>query len=71
VLVLHLSIRLAYFEDTSKWDPFVAKCAHVLLEHLYDVYEVDFSTSNTTAPEVLPTSTSIFLDVIHNLTPNQ
>ena len=71
VLVLHLSIHLAYFEDTSKWDLSIAKCACMLLEHLYDIYKADFSTSNTTAPKVLPTSTSIFLDVIHNLTPNQ
>jgi hypothetical protein len=46
-------------------------CSRVLLEHLYGVYEADFSTSNTTAPKVLPTSTSIFLDAIRNLKPNQ
>ena len=49
----------------------MVKHAHVLLEHLYDVYEVDFSTSNTTVSEIPPTSTSIFLDAIRNLTPDQ
>jgi hypothetical protein len=68
--VLHPSIRLAYFEDKSKWDEEVAKRARVLLEHLYDVYKEDTPASESSRPKP-PAAASIFLDAIHNLSPAQ
>ena len=64
-------ICLAYFEDASKWDSSIVVHAHVLLEHLYDIYQVDGCASNMTAPEVASMVISIFLDDIQNLTPTQ
>ncbi|KAJ6528845.1 hypothetical protein B0H19DRAFT_885820, partial [Mycena capillaripes] len=37
--VLHPAIRLAYFQDVSRWDAGLARRAKTILEHLYDVYK--------------------------------
>ena len=68
-LVLHPPIHLAYFEDTTKWDESVLAHTGTLLEHLYDVYKADNPTSDTPAPKAPSVATSIFLQVIQNLTP--
>ena len=64
-------ICLAYFEDAFKWDPSIVVHAHILLEHLYNIYQVDGCALNVTAPEVASMAISIFLDDIQNLTPTQ
>jgi hypothetical protein len=66
--VLHPSIRLAYFEDKSKWDESIPMRARVLLEHLYDVYKEDSPASEPHVPEASATA-SIFLNAIRNLSP--
>jgi hypothetical protein len=71
--VLHPSIRLAYFEDLTKWAPSISIRARVLLEHLYDTYHDD-STATSTAPtstKPLSASGSIFLEAIRNPSPSQ
>ena len=68
-LVLHLSICLPYFKDTTKWDESVPACTQTLLEHLYDVYKADNPTSDTPAPKAPSVATSVFLQAIQNLTP--
>jgi hypothetical protein len=68
--VLHPSIRLAYFEDTSKWDESIAARARVLLEHLYDVYKEETASPESSLPKLTPTA-SVFLDAIRNLPPSQ
>jgi hypothetical protein len=67
--VLHPSIRLAYFEDTIKWDQSVPRRARILLEHLYDVYKADNPTDDGPAPKAASAATSIFMQAIQNLTP--
>jgi hypothetical protein len=70
--VLHPSIHLAYFEDSSKWDLSIPIRARVLLEHLYDVYKADMSTLKPpTAAEMPAAGTSVFLDAIRTLSPAQ
>jgi hypothetical protein len=68
--VLHPSIRLAYFEDESKWDELVAMRARMLLEHLYEVYKEDTPSSKGSVPKP-PAAASVFLDAIRNLSPAQ
>jgi hypothetical protein len=68
--VLHPSIRLAYFEDKSKWDESVANRARVLLEHLYDVYKEDAPESERAVPKT-PAAASVFLNAIRNLSAAQ
>lgn len=67
--MLHPSIRLTYFEDTTKWDQSVPAHARTLLEHLYEVYEADSSPTNTPTPKAPFAATSIFMQAIQNLTP--
>lgn len=43
----------------------------MLLEHLYDVYKTDSSTSKPTMAEKTLTATLVFLDAILNLSPAQ
>ena len=68
--MLHPSIRLAYFEDKSKWDESVVVRAWTLLEHLYDVYSKDTPVNKPSAPKP-PAAASIFLDAIRDLPPAQ
>ena len=70
--VLHPSIRLAYFEDTTRWDTLIPAHAWVLLKHLYEVYKADGSPPSTAMPnEPLAAAVSIFLGAIQSLTPAQ
>jgi hypothetical protein len=73
VLVLHPSICLEYFEDTSKWDQSIAAHAHMLLEHLCEVYSAEGSPEKAAAAaaDVPSVMTSIFLDAICNMNPAQ
>ena len=68
--MLHPSIRLTYFEDTSKWDESVAIRARVLLEHLYEIYKEDTPVTESSVPKPSMVS-SIFLDTIRNVSPTQ
>ena len=66
--MLHPTIRLAYFEDKSKWDESVPMRARVLLKHLYDVYKEDSPASEPCVPKA-PATASIFLDAIRDMSP--
>jgi hypothetical protein len=70
-VVLHPSIRLAYFEDISKWDKSIATRARVLLEHLHEVYSAEDPLEKTTNASVPTGTTWIFLDVIRDVNPAQ
>ncbi|KAG6374226.1 hypothetical protein JVT61DRAFT_4885 [Boletus reticuloceps] len=48
--VLHPSIHLTYFQDSSKWASNIPARAEMLLEHLFDEYSDDISTGSNSAP---------------------
>jgi hypothetical protein len=63
------SIRLSYFEDTSKWDSAVPARARILLEHLYETYKEDGHPMDAKTPAGTDTMKSIFMQAIQNMTP--
>ncbi|KAF8574604.1 hypothetical protein K439DRAFT_1371956, partial [Ramaria rubella] len=70
VLLGASNIRIAYFKDTLTWEPAIAQCGCVLLDHLYDVYSDDSAISGgasmtlTSVPGKFDHSSSIFVQAI-------
>jgi len=71
-VVLHPSIRLAYFEDKSKWDPTIADRARTLLAHIFEVYEAETAPTARSKPTTPASpSKSFFMEAIRSLNPEQ
>lgn len=48
-------MRLKYFRDETKWGRLMSR-GQALIEHLFDIYQMEAKQSNATSPSRLPPS---------------